>query len=330
MHAESIRKVLLYVGEGGDRVKQKVINALGVNGIEVEKDPSGSYDVVVVVGTDGDLLEFLQEFPSSAPIFHVSPPGYTTFYASVEWEELGSGLSKISRGEYHLDPSTRLNVNLGSGEKVHALNEVAIFPSRSATVMEYSLLIDDEVLWKDKADGAIVSTPAGSTAYAFSAGGPMILKGSRVFVVVPVNSLNPMRRSLVVPEDSDVVIQEISSSSPVEAVIDGVRRVKIRERIEIKKGEPVIMVKLTSKVGENIERKIKLALDRQDIPPSAKFVLKMLQIYGEASPKDLLERTGLPERTVRHALSILVRRGYVKKITNPRNIQQKLYRISRS
>ncbi|MEM4373321.1 MAG: helix-turn-helix domain-containing protein, partial [Metallosphaera sp.] len=159
---------------------------------------------------------------------------------------------------------------------------------------------------------------------------PMVLKGAPVFVLVPVNSLNPIRRSLVVPDESRMVIRDISSQVNVEAILDGVARVRVNGAVTVERGESISLIRFTEKVGENIERKVKLTLESQDIPPSAKFVLKMLQIYGEATPKELVEKTGLPDRTIRYALSILVKKGIVKRVANPRNIQQRIYRVSRA
>ncbi|MCG3109151.1 NAD kinase [Metallosphaera sp. J1] len=323
---DRITRMLLHVEGEVPRVRERVRRLMGEHGLE---EATRDYDAILVVGTDGELLKLLQTLGvPGAPIFHVSPPGYSTFYSSVEWEGLNGALERLSRGEYRAEQLTRLKVCVGSSD-VYALNELALFPSRSATVMEYSLTVNGELLWNDKADGIIVATPAGSTAYAYSAGGPMVLKGTRVFVVVPVNSLNPMRRSLVIPDEARLEIRDISSQVGVEAVLDGVTRVRVSDRVTVEKGDPVFLIRFTEKVGENIERKVKLTLESQDIPPSAKFVLKMLQIYGEATPRELVEKTGLPDRTIRYALSILVRKGIVKRIANPRNIQQRVYRVAK-
>ncbi|AEB95087.1 MAG: NAD(+)/NADH kinase [Metallosphaera sp.] len=316
-----IESVSLRAEEVGEKVKDKAERVLSSYNVKVREE---GYDAIMIIGTDSYLLHILQNMRTEAPIFHVSPPSYNTFYSSVDWEELDLGVRKISRGEYHVDHFTRLKVALD--REIYSLNEVAIFPSRSATLMEYSLYVDDEMLWKDRADGVIVSTPAGSTAYAFSAGGPMVIRGAKVFIAVPVNSLNPMRRSLVISDDSKLVI-EPSSVTSIEAVIDGISRIKVKNRILIEKGTPAPFIRLFKKLGENIERKAKLSIE-QGIPPSAKFVLKMLQIYGEASIKELLERTGLPERTIRYALSVLVKEGIVKRVTNPRNLQQRIYKVA--
>ncbi|MCH1770359.1 MULTISPECIES: N-acetylmuramoyl-L-alanine amidase [Metallosphaera] len=324
---DAVKRVLLHA-EGDGRTRERVRRLLREYGIQ---EVSEGYDAVIEIGTDGDLLKLLQILGvPKVPVFHVSPPGYSTFYSSVDWDQLRPGLERLSRGDYRVEQLTRLRVCVGNNEPVYALNELALFPSRSATLMEYSLVVDDEVLWSDKADGIIVATPAGSTAYAFSAGGPMVLKGAPVFVLVPVNSLNPIRRSLVVPDESRMVIRDISSQVNVEAILDGVARVRVNGAVTVERGESISLIRFTEKVGENIERKVKLTLESQDIPPSAKFVLKMLQIYGEATPKELVEKTGLPDRTIRYALSILVKKGIVKRVANPRNIQQRIYRVSRA
>ena len=76
-----------------------------------------------------------------------------------------------------------------------------------------------------------------------------------------------------------------------------------------------------------IAKKVKLAEDLLDMPPSAKLILKTLEYEGELSQKDLSKRTMLPERTIRLSLSHLIQRGYVRKKTSLRDARQKTYEL---
>ncbi|MET1159491.1 MAG: N-acetylmuramoyl-L-alanine amidase [Thermoprotei archaeon] len=333
-----IKRVLLCIRRGGSFLRDKLIEIMEKHGVSYDKledlssgvDFSG-YDAVVVVGSDRDVLETLQYMGEKPePILHISPPGYTAFFSAIEWNSIETEIPRFINGFYKLEEATRLKAVIDGKEVVYGLNELALFSSRSAVLINYVLEVDGETIWRDTSDGVIIATPIGSTAYAYSAGGPIVMKNARVFVVVPVNSLNPVRKPLVVSDSSTIALRDISSSYRCEAIVDGVIRIRTRREIILSKAEhPAVFIKPARKLGETIEKKTRLALEEEDMPPSAKFVYKMLEIYGEASIKDLVKITGLPERTVRYALSILVRKGLVKKIVNLRDTRQRIYRIAK-
>ena len=83
---------------------------------------------------------------------------------------------------------------------------MAVFPSKSAMLMEHTLSINGDQVWHDSSDGIIISTPIGSSAYSMSAGGPVIFQSSNVFGIVSVNSLDTTRRPLIVSDNSIIEI----------------------------------------------------------------------------------------------------------------------------
>jgi NAD+ kinase len=196
--------------------------------------------------------------------------------------------------------------------------------------MEYVLRIDGNDVWHDNSDGVIISTPAGSTAYSMSAGGPMVLQKSQVFLVVSVNSLDNTRRPLVVPNDSRLEVTDITSRYHCQVVLDGGSRIQIKNSLECNKHEfPARLIRLAgdSSAASIMAKKVKLAEDMLRMPPSAKLILKTLEYEGALSQKDLAHRTMLPERTVRLSLSHLVGQGYVKKKTSLRDARQRIYEL---
>ncbi len=338
-YVEKVEEVFLYISEENVNLKKKIMKVLSENRINFksitdlkELGELNRYDAVIVVGTDRDVLRLLQLMPEyPIPIFHISPPSYTTFYSSIEWEDLEEGISKLSKGDYYLEEFTRAKALVDGSKTIYALNEIALFSSRSASLVEYILSVNEETLWKDDADGIIIATPAGSTAYAFSAGGPIAMKNSNVFILVPVNSMDPMRRALIVPDNAKIKLKDIRSRFKCEVIADGITRLGLKKEVEISKAEhPAVFAKLTIKLGETIEKKAKLVERTRALPPSAKFILKILEIYGEATTKEIVEKTGLPERTIRYALATLVEKGLVKKVVNLRDTRQRIYKILKS
>ena len=331
-----IKRVAVVIGKDANiRVDQlsKLLSSAGIESRTVDvsdvRGLSGA-DAVIVVGADSDVLRTIHAMDNSVvPVLPISPPGYSTFFASVDWDEIRDGIKKLASGRYVNHDYVRIRALIDGAEVLYALNEIAVFPARSATLVEYDLLVDGELVWRDTADGVLVATPAGSTAYAFSAGGPIIMGTSRVLEVVPVNSVNPLRRAVIVHDDAVITITNISSRSSIEVIADGIKRVKVSEGVKVVKAEaPAKFIRFEGGLGDVIERKARVVTEPKDLPPSAKYVLKMLRIYGQASPKELVELTGLPERTVRYALSILLKKGLVKRITDLRDSRRRIYKAA--
>jgi NAD+ kinase len=164
-------------------------------------------DLVLVTGGDRGILDYFHKVVTdSAPVLGIYESDATGFLAQLEFKDLESAILRLKRSNYEVDEVFRLAVKVDEKEVEPVLNDVAIFPSKSATLMEHILRIDGKDVWHDNSDGVIISTPTGSTAYSMSAGGPMVLQKSSVFIVVSVNSVDNTRRPLVVPNDTKLEI----------------------------------------------------------------------------------------------------------------------------
>lgn len=288
-------------------------------------------DLILVAGGDRGILDYFHKVVTdSAPVLGVYESDSTGFLAQLDVRDLESVTSRLKRSDYEVDEVFRLAVKVDGKEVEPVLNDVAVFPSKSAMLMEHMLRIDGKDVWHDNSDGIIISTPTGSTAYSMSAGGPMVLQKSHVFIVVSVNSVDNTRRPLVVPNDTILEIADITSRYHCEVVLDGGSRLGIKKILECYKHEfPARLVRLIgdSSATSLIVKKVKLAKDLLSMPPSAKLILKTLEYEGALSQKDLSSRTMLPERTMRLSLSHLLNGGYVKKKTSLRDSRQKIYEL---
>lgn len=288
-------------------------------------------DLVLVTGGDRGILDYFHKVVTdSAPVLGVYESDSTGFLAQIEIKDLESAILRLKRSNYEVDEVFRLAVKVDGKEVEPVLNDVVIFPSKSATLMEHILRIDGKDVWHDNSDGVIISTPTGSTAYSMSAGGPMVLQKSSVFIVVSVNSVDNTRRPLVVPNDTKLEIADIMGRYHCEVILDGGSRLPIKKTLECYRHEfPARLVRL---IGDSsaisiIAKKVKLAKDLLSVPPSAKLILKTLEYEGALTQKDLSTKTMLPERTVRLSLSHLLNLGYVKKKTSLRDARQKIYEL---
>ena len=288
-------------------------------------------DIILVLGGDRGILNYFHKVvTNSVPVLGLFESEAIGFLAQLDIRYLDSALSQIRLGDYHVDDVFRLAVKVDGKEVEPVLNDVAVFPSKSAMLMEHVLKIDGKDVWHDSSDGIIVATPTGSTAYSMSAGGPMVLEKSRVFIVVSVNSVDNTRRPLIVPYDTNLQIADITSRYHCEVVLDGGSRIGIKKTLECYRHQfPAKLLRLSRDFSATsmIAKKVKLAEDLLSMPPSAKLVLKTLEYEGALSQKDLSARTMLPERTVRLSLSHLLTRGFVNRKTSLRDARQKIYEL---
>src|SRR5919199_1597168 len=288
---------------------KRTLDLLDINA-QFMKEPSyklaKEVDLVLVAGGDRGILDYFHRVVTdSAPVLGVYESDATGFLAQLDVKDLESAVLRMKRNDYEVDEVFRLAVRVDGKEVEPVLNDVVLFPSKSATLMEHVLRINDKDVWHDNSDGVIISTPTGSTAYSMSAGGPMVLQKSPVFIVVSVNSVDNTRRPLVIPNDSVLEITGITSRYHCETVLDGGRRLQIRNTLECRKHEfPARLVRLAgdSSATSLMAKKVKLAEDMLRMPPSAKLILKTLEYEGALSQKDLASRTMLPERTIRLSL----------------------------
>lgn len=289
-------------------------------------------DLLIVIGGDGDVLQAFHKIGrAKVPVLGVNDSNESSFLTEISIKNFREALKKLINGEYRIEEATRLNVIVDEKELPPALNEVAIFSSKSATLIEYLLIVDKEAIWRDYSDGIIISTPTGSTAYSMSAGGPMVLHNAEAFVIVSVNSLDVTRRPLIISDRSYIEISEISSAHGCEVIVDGTYRVKVREKVEVFKfPEPARFVRPSEslKAMEKMVKKVRLAEELLKMPPSAKLILKTLEYEGPLTQKDLVKKTMLPDRTARLALSLLIERGLVRRRSMLRDARQKVYYIS--
>ena len=187
-------------------------------------------------------------------------------------------------------------------------------------------------MWHDSSDGVIISTPLGSSAYSMSAGGPVIFQDSPVFGIISVNSLDIIRRPLIVSNTSAIEIDEISARLYCEVVLDGLDRYKVNKTVEATKFfPPAKIIRLTKDTTtiSALAKKVKLAEDLFNMPPSSKLLLKILEYEGSMTQKELASKTLLPDRTIRLAMSHLLEKGYVKRKISIRDSRQKIYEISK-
>jgi NAD+ kinase len=309
---------------------KKILDDSGIKYTAVNQK-SKQLDCIIVLGGDKGVRNFYHTFDSDTPILGLNESESSGFLAQIDLKELSAYINRIKRKDYSVEKVPRLGISI-DGKIVHpVLNDVAVFPSKSAMLMEHVLKVNGEEVWHDSSDGIIISTPMGSSAYSMSAGGPVIFQESSVFGIISVNSLDVTRRPLIVSNESVIEIDDISSRLHCEVVLDGVERYNVKKIVSVTKSAPsahIIRMKKDSTAISALTKKVRLAEELLSMPPSSKLLLKILEYEGPMTQKDLSKKTLLPERTVRLAISHLLEKGYVKRKVSIRDARQKIYEIT--
>jgi len=173
--------------------------------------------------------------------------GTLGFLTSCTDEELDLFVNTIVDKNYRVIPRMQLEATVthknGSTETHHALNEVVLNRGITGRLVELEALIDGDLLNHYRADGLIVATPTGSTAYSLAAGGPLISPKSKVFVITPICPHSLSNRSLVLSDQSEVEISSIDDDeTPTIFTVDGrvIIEVGFGGSIKIKRSEHTI------------------------------------------------------------------------------------------
>ena len=199
-------------------------------------------DLVVAIGGDGTLLSCARKFGSKGiPVLGVNL-GQLGFLTDIAPEDLTTSFKEVVNGKYSLDYRSFLSAELkGLKKKNIALNEVVIHSGSIAKLIEYELFIDNCFVYRQKADGIIISTPTGSTAYSLSGNGPIVHPNVRAITLLPMfpHSLNT--RPLLIDEDSEINIK-ICNQGSVNISLDSHNKYKLRQ------GEFVTLSKAESKL----------------------------------------------------------------------------------
>jgi NAD+ kinase len=223
---ELVPQVFAYLRERNVELRFDAFSATYCNcragALDREDVPDGC-DLVIVMGGDGTLLSAARAINGrEIPLFAVNLGGLG-FLTAITKEELMPELARALRGEHIIAKRKLLRVEVVRNDvKVacyEALNDVVITKAAIARMIDIEALVDKMFVCSYKADGLIISTPTGSTAYSLSAGGPIIYPSVEAFCITPICPHTLTNRPLVVSSES--VISVICKSESSFLTIDG-------------------------------------------------------------------------------------------------------------
>lgn len=204
---------------------------------------AASCDLIVSLGGDGTLLSVAREVDTHrVPILGVNL-GTLGFLTEVNSEELYDALERVLDGRASVVPRMRLDVVVERGGRelgrYLALNEAVVDKDSLSRMIDLRVAADGQRVTNYHADGLIVATPTGSTAYSLSAGGPLILPGTDVMVLTPICPHALTQRPLVMPQSVEIEIEVHSRESTVSLTVDGQQGLALEDgdRVRIRRAE---------------------------------------------------------------------------------------------
>jgi NAD+ kinase len=233
------------------------LGAAGADVVPVSSLAAEDAEMVLVFGGDGTLLRAAElARPAGVPLLGVNL-GHVGFLAEAELEDLAEAVDRVVEGKYVVEQRMTIDVTVRSGGDVTAttwaLNEATVEKAARERMIDMVIEVDGRPLSRWGGDGVVFATPTGSTAYAFSAGGPVVWPEVEALLLVPISAHALFARPMVVSPRSalaaEVIVPASGQGDTSRAVLwcDGRRRVDLDPgaRIEVRRGsEPVLLARL--------------------------------------------------------------------------------------
>ena len=246
---ETICELVVWLAERGIKLvggpeieRERIQHQTGCPVDEVSTEKlSTDVDLMLVLGGDGTMIATARMIGDhEVPVLGVNYGGLG-YLAEFRIEELYSALESILSGNYRLDKRVMLAVELIRGgvslTTNRVLNDVVINKSALARIIEIDAFFNSQFVNSFRADGLIVSTPTGSTAYNLSAGGPVIFPSMNAVVVTPICPFTLSNRPIVVPDNAEIELILKTDQEEVALTLDGQVGfpLKVEDRVMIRK-----------------------------------------------------------------------------------------------
>ena len=224
-------------------LERRTAGLLGEAAGYTEEELSRNCDLVVALGGDGTILRALHRMGGKIPPIFGINLGSLGFLTGVSSEEWSDAVESIAAGNYRLSARSLLRVELERDGRVAetflGLNDAVVSRGHHSQLIKIEVRVDGEELCVYNADGLIVATPTGSTAYSMSAGGPLLLPDSASLVLTPICPHVLTNRSAVVPDSARLELRLVGDAPGVTVNVDGqeIRELGPRDVLRISRAE---------------------------------------------------------------------------------------------
>jgi NAD+ kinase len=216
---------------------------LGDRGDCVAKADLGKHsDLLITFGGDGTLLSVARNAPAGVPVLGVNM-GTLGFLTEVRVEDFPAVLEQILAGDYTTEDRVAFDVSV-DGRSFRVLNDATINKSALSRIIDIRVTVSGLFVSTFRADGLIVSTPTGSTAYNLSAGGPIVYPTMGAIVITPICPHMLTNRPIVLPDNLDIEIGIATPNQEIFLTLDGQEGLPITERdhVRIRKSEQSVLL----------------------------------------------------------------------------------------
>tara|TARA_B000000437_G_scaffold207506_1_gene175118 strand:- start:52 stop:915 length:864 start_codon:yes stop_codon:yes gene_type:complete len=192
-------EINLYIDESSNYQNQLV-------GSKDHKTFTDTVDLIIVFGGDGTLLNSARQYLEyEIPILGVNM-GNVGFLTDIKTDNFEESLKEILNGSYKIEERNLVSAAYNDNH-MYGLNEVVIHSGAYAQLMRYRLNVNNKVVYEQRSDGLIIATPTGSTAYALSAGGPIIHPSLDVWTILPMLPQSLSSRPFIISSNENVEIE---------------------------------------------------------------------------------------------------------------------------
>lgn len=186
-----------------------------------EVDPK-KIDFRISLGGDGTILRIVHKYPDiEAPLLGINLGGLG-FMADIPVHDIYPSLEDLLAGRYQVQKRLMMEGKSSKGDKCFAVNEIVIHRAQNPCLIEFAIYVDGLYLNTFSADGMILATPNGSTAYSLAAGGPILTPDLQAFVLTPICPHTISNRPIVLMPKHDIEIRYLNPYLPVEVSYDGI------------------------------------------------------------------------------------------------------------
>tara|TARA_B100001029_G_scaffold167249_1_gene160285 strand:+ start:34 stop:897 length:864 start_codon:yes stop_codon:yes gene_type:complete len=193
------QEINLYIDESSNYQNQLVAS-------KDHKSFTNTVDLIIVFGGDGTLLNSARQYLEyEIPILGVNM-GNVGFLTDIKTDNFEESLKEILNGSYKIEERNLVSAKYNDNH-IYGLNEVVIHSGAYAQLMRYRLNVNNKVVYEQRSDGLIIATPTGSTAYALSAGGPIIHPSLDVWTILPMLPQSLSSRPFIISSNENVEIE---------------------------------------------------------------------------------------------------------------------------
>lgn len=200
--------------------------------VAVDAMKASGVEFIVTIGGDGTVLRTISKMHDPLPLLAINM-GTLGFLVEVDPEEAIETIENTLEGFSYVERS-RLSVKINDNFLAAATNEIVLITARAAKILSFNICVDTIKIDELRADGVVIATPTGSTAYAMSAGGPIVDPRVNAILIVPLAPFKLSSRPWVVPGDSIINLTMTMPEKEAALVVDGQHTYQVHEKDIIK------------------------------------------------------------------------------------------------